>query len=377
LLDRWAISETHRVVQQATAAYEAFDMQRVGRLLAEHIDALSNWYVRRSRRRFWDGDPAALATLHECLYVLTLMLAPITPFITERIWQDVIRSVWPDVPESVHLASWPQVDGALVDAELAAQMALVRRVVELGRAARAESKVRNRQPLRRALVGAPGWQQLPDELKAQVADELNVLGFEPLAGELVDYSAKANFRTLGARFGKDTPRVAASVAGADAAALAAELREHSRATVSLDGNDVVLGRDDIVLTESPREGWAVITDSGETVALDLFVTPELRRAGLAREVVRLVQEARKAAGLEITDRITFRWQADGELADALREHADHVAGEVLATSYTETDLATAAAPRPGSPEPQKFEELGLTFSIEKMSPGSASRARTR
>ncbi|MDQ1585886.1 MAG: isoleucyl-tRNA synthetase, partial [Actinomycetota bacterium] len=196
LLDRWAISETHRLVQEATAAYEEFDTQRVGRLIADHVDALSNWYVRRSRRRFWEGDAAALATLHECLYVVTLLLAPITPFITERVWQDVMRPVWPDVPESVHLATWPRVDGALVDARLAGQVALVRRVVELGRAARSESKMRNRQPLGRALVGATGWAELPEELKAQVADELNIESFEHLAGELVDHSAKGNFRAL-------------------------------------------------------------------------------------------------------------------------------------------------------------------------------------
>ena len=155
---------------------------------------------------------------------MTLLLAPVVPFVTERVWQDVVRPVWPDAPDSVHLAAWPQVDGALVDEALAAQVALVRRVVELGRSARAESKVRNRQPLGRALVGAPGWDALPDELRRQVADELNVRGFGELAGELVDRSAKGNFRALGKRFGKDTPTVAAAIAAADAGELAAALR---------------------------------------------------------------------------------------------------------------------------------------------------------
>ena len=297
MLDRWAVSETHRLVQDVTAAYEAFDTQRAGRLLADHVDALSNWYVRRSRRRFWDGDPAALATLHECLYVVTQLLAPIMPFVTERVWQDVVRPVWPDLPESVHLAAWPTVDGALVDDDLAAQVALVRRVVELGRAARAESKVRNRQPLGRALVGAPGWPGLPAELKTQVADELNVLAFEELGGELVEHSAKGNFRALGKRFGARTPAVAAAVAAADAGALASSLRESGSATVTVDGEDVSVGPDEVVVTETPKEGWAVVTDAGETVALDLELTPALRRAGLAREVVRLVQEARKIVRL--------------------------------------------------------------------------------
>ena len=367
LLDRWAVSETHRLVRDVTAAYEAFDTQRAGRLLADHVETLSNWYVRRSRRRFWDGDPAALATLHECLYVVTLLLAPITPFVTERVWQDAVRPVWPDLPESVHLAAWPAVDGALVDDELAAQVALVRRVVELGRAARAESKVRNRQPLGRALVGAPGWDVLPDELKTQVAEELNVLAFEELGADLVEHSAKGNFRTLGKRFGAQTPAVAAAVAAADAGQLAASLRDTGSAVVTVDGTDVTVSPDEVVVTETPKEGWAVVTDAGETVALDLELTPELRRAGLAREVVRLVQEARKTSGFDVTDRVALRWQAEGELAEALREHADLVAGEVLAVRFEEGGFEAEDAPadRPGAAT-HHDEGLGLRFAVTRM-----------
>ncbi|HSR24711.1 MAG TPA: isoleucine--tRNA ligase [Candidatus Eisenbacteria bacterium] len=358
LLDRWLLSETHRLVRDVTAAYEAFDTQRAGRLLADHVDTLSNWYVRRSRRRFWDGDPSALATLHEALHLVTLLLAPVVPFVTERVWQDVVRPVWPDAPESVHLATWPQADESLVDDTLADQVALVRRVVELGRAARAESKVRNRQPLGRALVGAPAWRGLPDELQQHVADELNVVAFEDLAGELVDHSAKGNVRALGKRFGKDTPKVAAAVAAADAATLAAALRDSGTATVTVDGEQVALGPDEVIVTETPREGWAVVTEGGETVALDLTITPALRRAGLAREAVRLVQEARKSSGFEVTDRIALRWQAAGDLADTLREHAGVVAAEVLATSY---DEGPAAADQPV----HRDEELGLAFTLTR------------
>jgi isoleucyl-tRNA synthetase len=334
-LDRWALSEAHRLVGEVTEAYEAFDSQRVGRLLATYVDDLSNWYVRRSRRRFWEGDPAALATLHEALSLLTLLLAPVVPFVTERVWQDVVRASGPQVPESAHLAPWPQADASLVDADLSEQMALVRRVVELGRSARAGSKVRNRQPLGRALVGATGWDALPDELRRQVADELNVHRFEELAGELVDRSAKGNFRALGRRFGKDTPKVAAAIAAHPADRLAASLHETGSATVTVDGADVEVSTEEVLLTETPREGWAVATDGGETVALDLEIGQELRRAGLAREVVRLVQDARKTSGLQVTDRVALRWAAEGELADALREHAALVAGEVLATTFEE------------------------------------------
>ena len=161
VLDRWALSEAHRLAREVDAALEGYDTQKAGRLLSAYVDDLSNWYVRRSRRRFWAGDPSALATLHECLYVVTLLMAPFTPFITERVWQDLFASTSDELPDSVHLASWPAVDGSLVDDDLAAQMATVRRLVELGRAARATSGVRTRQPLGRALVAAPGWDRLP------------------------------------------------------------------------------------------------------------------------------------------------------------------------------------------------------------------------
>src|SRR5450631_1579063 len=172
-LDRWALSEAHRLAADVDAAMEEFDTQRAGRLLAGYVDDLSNWYVRRSRRRFWAGDPAALATLHECLYVVTLLMAPITPFLTERVWQDLFASTSHELPPSVHLAKWPVVtpagaDGSLVDDALAASMALVRRLVELGRATRAGSGVKTRQPLGQALVAAAGWEALSPELRAQM-----------------------------------------------------------------------------------------------------------------------------------------------------------------------------------------------------------------
>jgi isoleucyl-tRNA synthetase len=185
-----------------------------------------------------------------------------------------------------------------------------------------------------------------------------VLGFEELAGDLVERSAKGNFRALGRRFGKDTPTVAAAVAAAPADELAAALREHGRASVVVDGAEVEVSADEVLLTETPREGWAVATESGETVALDLTVTPELRRAGLAREVVRLVQEARKAGGLEVTDRIDLRWAADGEVAEALREHGGLVAGEVLATSFAEAEPADGA-------QVQHDDDLGLRFTLTR------------
>ncbi len=359
VLDRWLHAETARVVGEVTDALENFDTQRVGVTVAAFVDDLSNWYVRRSRRRFWDGDPAALATLHETLDTLTRLLAPLTPFITERVWQDLVRPVDGEAPESVHLAQWPAPDPSSVDAELSARVALARRLVELGRAARADAKVRTRQPLRRALVPTGAWERLGDELRAEVAEELNVALVEPLssAGDLVEHSAKGNFRALGKRFAKHTPAVAAAIAAVDAAGLAATLRADGRATVDVDGAPVEVLPDEVILSERPREGWSVANEQGETVALDLELTPELVRAGLAREAVRLVQEARKTSGFDVSDRIVLVWQADGEIAEALREHRDAVAREVLARELRE-----------GVPdgEVRRDDDLGLSFSVARV-----------
>ena len=241
---------------------------------------------------------------------------------------------------------------------LAAQVATVRRLVELGRAARASSGVKTRQPLGRALVGSPAWSSLSADLRREIAEELNVESLEPLsdgAGGLVDVSAKANFRALGKRFGKRTPVVAAAIAGADADALAGSLRA-GNATVVVDGETVTLEPDEVIVTESPREGWTVASEAGETVALDLTVTPELRRAGLAREVVRTLQEARKSAGLDVSDRIEVVWQADGELADALDEHAASIADEVLAVRWERGEV---------DPTAPRDEDLGLAYRLTK------------
>ncbi len=358
VLDRWLLSQLNRLTRDVTAALEAFDTQRAGTRLAEFVDDLSNWYVRRSRRRFWDGDPAALGTLHETLEVLTRLLAPITPFVTERVWQDLVRSVDPAAPQSVHLASWPTYDERLVDEEVDAGMAVTRRLVELGRSARGEARVRTRQPLRRALIPSAAFTALSDDLQAEIAAELNVESLEPFgsAGDLVEVAAKANFRNLGKRFGARTPAVAAAIAAADAARLSADLAQHGSATVDCDG-PMAVRPDEVIVTERPREGWSVVNEHGETVALDLTMTPELLRAGVAREAVRLIQEARKAAGLDVVDRIRLTWSADGATGAALREHQGLVAAEVLA-------VQVAAQAEPG-PNWHCSRELGLCFTLEK------------
>lgn len=362
VLDRWLLSELHALTDQVTQALESYDTQRAGKLLSAFVDDLSNWYVRRSRRRFWQGDKAALRTLHEVVQTVTQLMAPLTPFITERVWQDLIVPVTPGAPESVHLSVWPEADLSVIDPELSKQMVLVRRLVELGRATRAESGVKTRQPLSRALIAATGFAALDRELHAQITEELNVerlASLSEVGGSLVDTTAKANFRALGKRFGKRVQDVAKAVANADAAALSLALREGT-ASVEVDGETITLAPDEVIITETPREGWSVASDSGATVALDLEITEELRQAGLARDAIRLIQESRKNSGLDVADRIALRWTStDPAVIAALSEHAALIADEVLATDFAQGEADDTYG------TPFTDEGLSLVFRLHK------------
>jgi isoleucyl-tRNA synthetase len=331
LMDRWIISELNTLIQEVDAALEDFDSQIAGRALARFIDDLSNWYVRRSRRRFWDGDHAALGTLHECLVTLTKLLAPLVPFITEQVWQELVRPTDATSVASVHLANWPIAQTSDIDTELGAQVALTRRIVELGRATRAESGIKIRQPLGRALIAASGWSTLPEQMREQIADELNVQTLEDIAsadGDLVDISVKANFKSLGAKFGGAVQDISKAIAATDATTLVKILR--TAGTTSVGAWEIAL--DDLVITEVPKSGWSVSSHDGESVALDLELTPALLAAGSVREVIRFIQERRKSDGFDISDRINLTWNATDEIAASIESDMQHIADEVLAVS---------------------------------------------
>ena len=352
-MDTWILSELNNLIVDVDQAYESFDSQSAGKHLARFIDDLSNWYVRRSRRRFWDGDAAALATLHECLTTLTQLLAPMVPFITEEVWQKLIRVGNSDAPLSVHLTDFPVSDRALINQDLNNQVQMTRRVVELGRSARAESGVKIRQPLGRALISAHGWAHLPVEMREQIADELNVNHLADIAdadGDLVDVSIKANFKSLGAKYGKAVQDVAKLIASADAVSLVKQLRTEKSAALG----DFALELDDLVITEVPKSGWMVASHDGESVALDLELTPELIAAGNVREVIRAIQERRKSDGYDISDRIEFTWNASDDVVATIEGAYSHIGDEVLATSISrDTSLALTDA------------ELGLALSLKK------------
>ncbi len=343
--DRWVLAELDHVIDGVTTALENFDTAGSGRLLTQFVDDLSNWYVRRSRARFWAGDADALSTLYECLDGLTRLLAPFVPFVTERVWQSAIRPGSASGADSVHLAAWPMAGSDRADEQLRADMDLTRRLVEVGRSARKATNIRTRQPLSRALVSLPGDGTLPGELLAEIAQELNVRAVTSLsvAGEVVDITVRANFRELGKRFGKRTQAVANAIMAADHPELVRVLKSGGVLSVPVDGGVdggqdgelVEIGLGDVTLSEVPRTGWAVNTQQDLTVALDTTITPELRRAGLAREFIRLVQAARKDAGFDVADRVLLNWAASGETAEAIRAHADEARDAVLAVGGQE------------------------------------------
>jgi isoleucyl-tRNA synthetase len=342
-LDRWVLAELADTVDQVTRDLDDYDATSAARRLASFVDDLSNWYVRLSRRRFWRGTgsdaDAAFQTLWTCLRTVALLLAPYAPFMAEELWQGLVVSVDPEAPDSVHLVDWPEPDPAALDPELAAAMAEVRRLVGLGRQARTEARIKVRQPLARALIG------VPDQVRAGVAGlldlvaaELNVkqVGFAEGEAGLVGYRLAPNFRALGPQFGRDAQAVAAALrqAPADLAAeLAPRLRAGERVGLAVEGlGTVELGSEEVQVVEEPVTGWRVVRDGATTVALDLEVPPELRLEGLARDLVRAVQDLRKSAGLEVADRIELAVKADGEVADAVAAHRDYLLNETLATS---------------------------------------------
>ena len=337
-LDRWALSRLQATVATVRERMDDFDCTTAGRAIAEFVDELSNWYVRLSRRRFWDGDAAAFATLRTCLLETSKLLAPFTPFLADEIYRNLQGGAdgeFGDAPDSVHLADFPAVDAALLDADLEAGMAAVQRTVRLGHAARSAGKVKVRQPLRRAVIVANEDERAAIEALADlVTAELNVneLDFVSDEGELVSYTVKPNYRALGPRFGKKMPQVAAAVAALDAARVAATLGEGGEVGLTIDGSGHTLGPDDLILALAPLAGYEVEAEAGHAVALQLEIDEELRRAGLAREIVRAVQDARKNAGLEITDRIALGLGGDAELLAVAQEHEAYIAGETLATS---------------------------------------------
>ncbi|MEJ7797260.1 MAG: isoleucine--tRNA ligase [Solirubrobacteraceae bacterium] len=325
-LDRWIRSRLSATIETVGERLDAYDATGAGRAIASFVDELSNWYVRRSRRRFWEGDGAAHDTLRHCLVTVSQLLAPFVPFVADEIYDNLDGA-----ERSVHLTDWPEPEPR--DAELERAMAIARETVRLGLAARGAAKLKVRQPLHEAVVVAAGRErEAIERLGEVVREELNVkrLRFVSQTSELGSYALKPNYRTLGPRFGKAMAQVAAAVAALDASHVADALRDGEQVAIFIDGHDHALDEDDLQLVMAPLEGYQLEHEGSHAVALELTLDDGLRREGLAREVVHAVQNARREAGLEIVDRIVLTLGGDEELLAAARAHERYLAGEVLA-----------------------------------------------
>jgi isoleucyl-tRNA synthetase len=422
-LDRWALSRTAATAELVAERLDAYDATTAGRAIAELVEDLSNWYVRRSRRRFWDGEAAAFATLRTCLVTIAKLLAPFCPFMADEIYDNLDGTL-----ESVHLCDFPTaaslaeaVGGAthgepsgdeargeasgdgVRDEELERAMVLARETVRLGLGARGKSKIKVRQPLGEAVVVAAGREREAIERLADVVrDELNVkrVRFVAAADELGSYEVKANYRKLGPIFGKAMPLAADAIAALDPARVAAALRgddavgrsdavreadassgsdaaetpagddSESPGTgigIAVDGREHMLTPDDVILTMRAPDGYSVEREGAHAVALDLTIDEELREEGHAREIVHAVQAARKAAGLEVEDRIELALDGAPALTHAAQAHRDYVAGETLALKLDVGGDAGAAAFENDYTQQVEIEGLSLTIGLRRAS----------
>ena len=323
-LDRWLVARTHRLVREMEEGYERYWTPALTAAFENFVDDLSNWYIRRSRRRFWGSEDAeALQALWWSLVQGLRTIAPLMPFLTEHLWQNLVAEACEGAPDSVHLAGWPE--GPEPDEALLAEVADVRRVVELGRQARSQAGIKHRQPLRRLVVqGAEGAQGHPDE----IADELSVKEVEFGPVEATELRVKPNLPVLGPKLGKELASVRAALE-------AGEFEELGEGRLRVDGHE--LSPEEVLIERRGKEGWAVAGEDGLTVALELALDPELELEGRVRDLIHRLNTMRKEAGLELTDRIVVTLP---ESESELLSHEDWIKEETLAVRI-ETDGGSA------------------------------------
>jgi isoleucyl-tRNA synthetase len=365
-LDRWALSRTAGTAGLVAQRLDSYDATAAGRAIAELVDELSNWYVRRSRRRFWDGDPSAFRTLRTCLLAVSKLLAPLCPFIADEIYDNLDGTL-----ASVHLCDFPA--GEEIgprDEELERAMAVARETVRLGLGARGKAKIKVRQPLAEAVVVADGREREAIERLAEVVrEELNVrrVRFVAAAEELGGYEVKPNYRTLGPLFGKDMPLAAKAIAALDPAHVAAALRDGGEVGISVGGREHSLSAQDLLVTMHAPDGYSVEREGAHAVALDLTIDEDLRREGHAREIVHAVQSARRTAGLQVEDRIELALDGDPEVLDAAQAHRGYLMGETLAVELAlgERVAAAAAGAAASYSEQTEIDGMALTISLRR------------
>jgi isoleucyl-tRNA synthetase len=341
-IDRWALALTHKTITTVTEALDNYDAKSAGEAIESFVDQLSNWYVRRNRRRFWkstdpDDKQAAYLTLYECLHAAHKLMAPFVPFLAENVYQNLVRAVDAEAAPSIHMTEWPEADPAWQNDALLFDIGVVQKVVGLARAARGQSGVRTRQPLGRLLLRAPSdaAAKALDSHQDQILEELNVKAIEFIARDagLVSYNVKPNLPKLGKLYGKLVPEIRKTLASADGAAIASAAANGEAFEIEVAGQTIALQGDDVLIETHSAEGYSCESDAGYLTALDTSLNDELINEGFAREIVRSVQDARKQAELEVSDRITLGVSGSAAVETALANHREYLMSETLATSW--------------------------------------------
>lgn len=344
-LDRWLLSEYNALVKFVNESLEKLDMLSSSRKITEFVDMLSNWYVRRSRERFWGSEESedkrsAYKTLYEVLVGLSKLIAPFVPFIAEEIYQNLVRNLDKNAPESVHFASFPETDLSLIDSKLNEGMEEVLGIVLLGRTCRAASGVKNRQPLSKVMICAKGELKLDNELIGLIKDELNVLNVELLkeADEYVSFELKPQLKTLGPKYGKNLGFIREYLTKCNATEIVSKVR--SGEVVSLtapDGSLIELGESDLLISLKNKEGYSSDSNGEMTVVLDTAIDDELLKLGLIAEFVSKVQTLRKDSGLEVVNHIAIEICGDEDICKNLLENSNSFVKTLLADSFKKGD----------------------------------------
>lgn len=364
-IDRWILSELNSLVKSVTDCFDDYDPTKAGRLIETFvIDNLSNWYVRLNRKRFWAGQMdrdkmSAYQTLYTCLLTVSKLMAPIAPFYADRLYKDLTETMADGAPESVHLAFFPEADEALVDGNLEERMRMAQKITSMVLSLRKKEKIIVRQPLQRISIPVSDVKQRAniEAVKQLILDEVNVKSLEFVDGALLEKKVKCNFRIMGKKFGKLMKAVSAAVSEMSQASIA-ELEKNGSVTLQAGGEDVLIERDDVEIISEDIPGWTVANDGTMTVALDLEISEELKREGLARELIKRIQAYRKEAGFEITDHICVTMGASSVLQPVVDAYRDYICGQVLADRFTFTDEDVEGATF-------SFDDFNVKVNIQK------------
>ena len=336
-MDRWILSRLNTLMGRVEAYLDDLKMTEAGREMQDFMDDLSNWYVRRCRERYWGKDmtadkEAAYMTLYTVLKTMALISAPFTPFMSETMYQNMVRTVDKSAPESIHLCNWPKKDESFIDPELEANMAAVLDIVVLGRSARNAANIKNRQPVASMYVQGKA---LPDMYVSIIADELNVkeVKFVDDASSFISYRVKPQLKTLGPRYGKLLPKINQYLAGEGVgnAVVAAHNRGES-CKFDIDGTEISLSAEDVLVSTEENAGFVTVTEHDLSVVLDTNLTPELIEEGFVREIVSKVQTMRKEAGFEVTDHIVLSHHGNSLIEGIFARHGAEIAADTLADS---------------------------------------------